>query len=523
MRLDEIAALLRTTEVRGLGVGADATEVTDLAYDSRRTSAGSLFFCLPGAVDDGHRHAEKAVAAGAVALVSERFLPLDVPQLIAPGPGGARAAMNLLAAPFFGHPSRSLVLAGVTGTNGKTTTTYMLDAIFATAGYTRGLIGTVEVRLPGASVAGRLTTPESIDLQRLLRRMLDAGVGFCAMEVTSIGLAKGRVEGTGFAAAIFTNLTQDHLDYHGDLDSYYQSKRALFQPGRAARALVNTDDPYGARLAAELAHQGGDMAHTGAPPCLAFALEAPADVRAVDVTASGSGSSFRLVGDAGHGVLDQPVHLRLPGRFNVSNALGAAAAAAALGLPADAISGGLDSLPPVPGRFELVDEGQDFTVVVDYAHTPDGLERALTAARDLLNPLAHGAGQPRVIAVFGCGGDRDRGKRPLMGRAAAGAADLVYVTSDNPRGEAPEAIIDEIELGVAAAPPRLGYRLIPDREEAIATAIAQAEPGDVVVIAGKGHETTQTLRDRKIDFDDRLVAASALRGRNGADPRLRAP
>ncbi len=501
MRLSEIAALLRPLQARGLEPGEDATEVTDLAFDSRRASPGSLFFCRPGAVDDGHRHAPAAVAAGAVGLVVERVLDVPVPQLVVED---ARAALNLVAGPFFGHPSRSLALAGVTGTNGKTTTTYMLDAIFAAAGATTGLIGTVETRFAGATTPGSRTTPESADLQRLLRRMVDAGVGFCAMEVTSVGLTQGRVEGAAFGASIFTNLTQDHLDYHGDLETYYRAKRALFVPERTALAVVNVDDPYGVRLVSELRD-----VH-----CVTYALDTDAGVRALDVTTGPAGSGFRLEGAVAGRALRQPLHVRIPGRFNVANALGAAVAAAALGAPAGAIAEGLAGLQRIPGRFDLVEEGQDFAVVVDYAHTPDGLGRVLAAARDLTRPAGT---RPRVIAVFGCGGDRDRTKRPLMGRAAADHADVVFVTSDNPRSEAPEAIMAEIEAGILQAPPPLGYHLVADREEAIETAIAGARPGDVVVIAGKGHETSQSFSDRVIDFDDARVAAVSLQRLAGAD------
>jgi UDP-N-acetylmuramoyl-L-alanyl-D-glutamate--2,6-diaminopimelate ligase len=336
--------------------------------------------------------------------------------------------------------------------------------------------------------------------------MVDAGVGFCAMEVTSVGLAQGRVEGTEFDVSIFTNLTQDHLDYHGDLETYYRAKRALFVPERTALAVVNVDDPYGVRLVSELR----DV------PCVTYALDAEASVHVLDVQTGPAGSSFWLEGAVGGRALHQPLHVRIPGRFNVANALGAAVAAAVLGAPAGAIAEGLAGLQRIRGRFDLVEEGQDFAVVVDYAHTPDGLGRVLTAARDLTRP---GGGRPRVIAVFGCGGDRDRTKRPLMGRAAAEHADVVFVTSDNPRSEAPEAIMAEIEAGIVQAPPRLGYHLVADREEAIDTAIAGAGPGDVVVIAGKGHETSQSVGDRLIDFDDARVAAASLRRLAGTDGR----
>jgi UDP-N-acetylmuramoyl-L-alanyl-D-glutamate--2,6-diaminopimelate ligase len=504
MQLEDIAALLRPVEVRG-GPGDLAVEVTDLAYDSRSAMPGCLFFCLPGARDDGHRHAAEAVRAGAAAVVCERAVDVAVPQLLVPV---ARTAMNRLAATFFGHPSRSLDLVGVTGTNGKTTTTYMLEAIFRAAGRTPGLIGTVETRFPGYSAPGSRTTPESVDLQRLLRKMVDAGVDCCALEVTSIGLAQGRVDGTELAAGIFTNLTQDHLDFHGDMESYYRSKRALFEPERTRVALVNVDDDYGSRLAAEIA--------PAYPPqsFVTFGVQAPALLQALDVRLEARSTRFRAVGSAWEPTLDQVVQLPLPGAFNVSNALAATAAAAALGLSGDVIAEGLAHLGPIPGRFELVDEGQDFSVVVDYAHTPDGLERLLAAART----MAGGKTGARVVAVFGCGGDRDRAKRPLMGRAAAAGADLVYVTSDNPRSELPEAIMAGIEAGIVPSPPPLGYRLIADRAEAIAEAVAGARPGDVVVIAGKGHETTQSFWDRVVEFRDAAVAAAALRRAGRAGP-----
>ena len=504
MRLDDIAALLRPRELRGWEPGAESLQVTDLAYDSRVASPGSLFFCRAGALDDGHRYAADAVAAGAVALVCERPLPPPVPQLVV---ADARAAMNALAAPFFGHPSRELTLAGVTGTNGKTTTAYMLESIFAADGGRAGLVSTVETRLPGWSAPGSRTTPESTDLQRLLRRMVDAGVAYCAMEVTSIGLVQGRVEGTAFAVSVFTNLTQDHLDYHGDLETYYQAKRQLFTQRHTAQALVNADDPYGDRLLAEIS----------GVPASSFGLDADADVRASAIVAGPWGSRFRACGTVAGRELDQLIEVHLPGRFNVANALGAAAAAAAVGLGPHAIAEGLRSLRRVPGRFDLVDEGQDFSVVVDYAHTPDALARLLTAARELLVPQPQGAA-PSVIAVFGCGGHRDRAKRPLMGAAAAVRADLVYVTSDNPRGEDPEAILADIEAGIVPAPPRLGHHLLAGRTDAITAALQAARPGDVVVIAGKGHERVQDFGDRVVGFDDAEVAAEVLRAMRGSPP-----
>ena len=512
MHLTQIAALLGVPSPPG-----EDPEIADLAYDSRTVVPGAAFFCLTGSRDDGHRHAPQAWAAGARAIICERPLDLPVAQLILPS---ARKAMSRLAAPFFGYPSRQLTLVGVTGTNGKTTTAYLLESIFRAAGRSAGLIGTVQSRVPGFSSDGVRTTPESIDLQRMLARMVRAGVGMCAMEVTSIGLAQGRVDGTEFSTAIFTNLTQDHLDYHGDLEHYYRAKRSLFTtaflPFSSSVALVNADDPFGVRLHAELT--GPDAQPV---PCLTFGVSSPADVRVVDLRPAPGGSRFRVVarpgwapGPAGRAGLDLSIALPLPGSFNVSNALAASAAAALGGCPAEAIEAGLTNLAPIPGRFELVDEGQEFTVAVDYAHTPDGLERVLAAARELAGRPA-GDRPGRVLTVFGCGGDRDRGKRPLMGRAAGAGAHQVFVTSDNPRGEDPAAIMAEVESGLRQCPPPGGHVLIADRREAIEAAIEAARPGDVVVIAGKGHETTQTFAGRVIDFDDRLVAAEALRRRAG--------
>ncbi|HLJ07756.1 MAG TPA: UDP-N-acetylmuramoyl-L-alanyl-D-glutamate--2,6-diaminopimelate ligase, partial [Acidimicrobiia bacterium] len=501
MQLREVAALLDApldVPLEGADAAAElATEIADLAYDSRAVRPGALFFCLPGEVEDGHRWAGDAVRAGAVALVCERPVAAPAPQLLV---ASARHAMNLLAAPFFGHPSRQLALAGVTGTNGKTTIAYMLEAIFAAAGAATGLVGTVESRVRGRhgtrAVRSRRTTPESVDLQRLLSEMVDDGVAYCAMEVTSIGLEQGRVAGAAFAAAGFTNLTQDHLDYHGDLESYYRSKRSLFTggylSGQDAFAAVNVADRYGARLAAEIAGSvrcvtvglAGDLAERpGTPPepeVLGEVLEAGAGGSRLQITAA--------EGEVLTTGMEEVVHVRLPGRFNAANGLTAAVIARGLGIPPDAVARGLEGLDRVPGRFELVEAGQDFAVVVDYAHTPDSLARILAAARDLGRVDRDGRSS-RLIAVFGCGGDRDRAKRPLMGRAAAEAADRVYVTSDNPRSEDPEAIMAGIEEGIAPAPPPLGYRLVADRAEAIAAALGEAGPGDVVVIAGKGHET----------------------------------
>jgi len=481
MKLGLIAGILRAS----VPAGAEGIDITDLAYDSRKVTEDSLFFCVPGALVDGHHFAEQAVGAGAAALVSSHSVQAAVPEIIVDDP---RRAMGVVSDAFFGQPSRELSLVGVTGTNGKTTTVYMLDSIFRATGEASGLISNIERRIgPKVLPAPRLNAPEAIDLQRLLRMMLDAGVTKCAMEVTSEGIAQGRTDATEFEVAVFTNLTQDHLNFHHTMENYYLAKRFLFTD-LARAAVVSIDDKWGRRLASEVGI-----------PVTTFGTSDAADLRAVDMELGPAGSSFRAVGLD----LDIQVQIKIPGVFNVMNALGAAAAANTLGIsPAD-ITAGLESLAGVPGRFERVDAGQPFTVLIDYAHTPDALIAVLAAARSL--------GSGRVLAVFGCGGDRDASKRPLMGEAAGRGADLVFATSDNPRSEDPLQILREIEKGLTEWPPPLGYEIIPDRAEAIRRAVAEAGDGDIVVIAGKGHETGQEFAEGKIDFDDRLIAADALR------------
>ena len=481
MKLQSIARILGSEKARE----QPDVEVTDLAYDSRRVAPGTLFICVRGDRDDGHDYAAAAVGSGAVAIICERSLDAGVPQLLVPD---SRAAMNRLAAPFFGNPSRRLGVAGVTGTNGKTTIAFMLESIFRAGGEGSGMIGTVETRVAGRSKPAGRTTPESVDIQRLLGEMVDEGVGKCVLEVTSIGIDSGRIKGIGFDVAVFTNLTHDHLDHHHTMERYYASKARLFTDPALGAAVINRDDPYGRRLLGEVG-----------VPATTYGLGAGADLRAVQVRFAPTGSEFVAVGPG----VRQRVKVALSGGFNVSNSLAAIAAAGALGIEAGVAADGISKLTHVPGRFEPVREGQDFMVFVDYAHTPDGLENVLKAAHDL--------GGARVIAVFGCGGDRDRAKRPLMGRAAARHADMVFVTSDNPRGEDPLTIISEIEEGLRAEPPPGGYEVIEDREQAIRAALGAAGSNDVVVIAGKGHETGQEQDGRVTPFDDRVVAARALR------------
>jgi len=470
MKLREVMA--------GAGVPAVAdVEISDLAYDSRAVRPGTLFFCVPGFTSDGHDFAPRAVENGAVALVVERPLELGVPEVRV---DSVRAAMAPAAAAFNGDPTSELDVVGVTGTNGKTTTAFLVRALLEAAGRQTGLLGTVTSVVGGEERAVVRTTPEAIDLQRDFAEMRAGGDVACAMEVSSHALELRRADAIHWAVAIFTNLTQDHLDFHPTMEDYFTAKRRLFEAGPRA-AVINIDDPYGRRLAAEL------------PEAITFGIGSPdAGLRATDVAFALTGSTFTVDG------LD--LRTPLPGRFNVLNALGALAAARALGVADDVSAEALATAGRVPGRFEPVDAGQPFAVLVDYAHTPDSLENVLRAAREIA--------RRRVIVVFGAGGDRDRGKRPLMGRAARALADLVVVTSDNPRSENPEAIIAEIKAGTGNGP---GVETMVDRRAAIARAVAAAEEGDVVVIAGKGHEQGQEFEGgRKIPFDDVTVAREAL-------------
>src|SRR5436190_10555322 len=443
----DVVAALAPTEV----VGGAPAEIRELAYDTRDVRPGTLFFCVPGGRLDGHYLAAEAVRRGAVALVVDRRLEIDAPQFVV---RSVRAAMPRAAVEFFGSPSRELDVLGVTGTSGKTTTVFLLHAILAAAGCRPAMLSSIERRVGESVREPTLNTPESIDLQRLFREMLASGNRTCAMEATSIAASKHRLDGTRFAVLVFTNLSQDHLDFHGTMGDYFEAKRGLF--AQAERAVVNVGDEHGRRLADQL------------PDALTFSRDDPLDVE-----------------------------LRLRGRFNRENALAAAAAARALGLGEDAIRRGLESVRSVPGRFELVDEGQDFAVVVDYSHKPAALETVLGEAR----ALADG----QVICVVGSGGDRDREKRPLMGRVASALADEVIVTSDNPRSEDPAAIAAAVAAG-------LPVTIELDRRAGITRAIEPARPGAVALIAGKGHERGQELADRTIAFDDREVAREALRG-----------
>jgi UDP-N-acetylmuramoyl-L-alanyl-D-glutamate--2,6-diaminopimelate ligase len=476
MNLERVIEALAPTDV----VHRAPAEISDLAYDTRRVGVGSLFFCVPGERHDGHAFAADAVAAGAAALVVERPLSLAVPQVVV---DDARAAMSVAAVAFFGDPTRKLQVAGVTGTAGKTTTTFLLHSILAAAGRRPALLGTIETRIGGAPRPAIRTTPEAIDLQRAFREMLDAGDRSVALEATSHGSALGRLAGVRFATLAFTNLGRDHLDFHGTTERYFEAKRRLFVEGERPPAALNVADAHGRRLVDELRA-------AGAQPLLTFGFADDAELRPDELELGRWGARFRAGG----------IELRTPlrGRFNVENVLAAVASSRLLAVEDDAIAAGVERLRGVPGRFEPVDEGQPFTVVVDYSHKPDALENVLRTARE----LASG----RVICVFGAGGDRDRGKRPVMGRIASELADVAIVTSDNPRSEDPGAIIAEIVAGAGA-----NTEVEPDRAVAIERAVEIGEQGDVVVIAGKGHEQGQEFADRVEAFDDREVVREALR------------
>ncbi|HET9152848.1 MAG TPA: UDP-N-acetylmuramoyl-L-alanyl-D-glutamate--2,6-diaminopimelate ligase [Solirubrobacterales bacterium] len=476
MRLEELVS-----ELPGARVVGDATvEVGGLEYDSRKVDPGSLFFCVVGEKVDGHEFGLRVVAEGAAALVVERELTeLAVPQVVVES---SRAAMAPLAARFWGDPTAQLRVVGVTGTNGKTTTAFLVREILQAADFRCGLLGTVKQVVGGVEKEVVRTTPEAIELQRTFRQMLEGGDEACAMEVSSHALSLHRADAIHFEVALFTNLTQDHLDFHADMEDYFLAKRKLFEMGPGTR-IVNVDDPYGRRLAGEF-------------ECVTFSAEgAEADYRAREVEFDASGASFSLGG--------MRLRTALPGHFNVANALAAFAAAEALGVGGDIAAAGLARAARVPGRFEPIDEGQGFGVLVDYAHTPDSLENVLRAARRLT--------EGKLISVFGAGGDRDRDKRPKMGRAGAELSDLTVITSDNPRSEDPEAIVAEVAAGAEDAGGASALEVVVDRRTAIALALGRAQPGDTVVIAGKGHEQGQEFEDgRKVPFDDREVAREEL-------------
>ena len=488
VRLHELLADVAVAEWSG----DPDVDVTAVVHDSHEAVAGACFACIPGTVTDGHDHAEAAIERGATSLLVERVLPPAVTQARV---SEVRAALGPVAARFHDFPSRALRCLGVTGTNGKTTTTYLVEAIARAAGQRVGVIGTVGARIAGEDVPEERTTPEATELQALLARMRSAGVGTVAMEVSSHAIDQRRVDGTWFAAVGFTNLSHEHLDYHGTVSAYFEAKARLFAPDRAGAAAVNIGDTYGREVARRARAAGLEV--------LTFSsFSDPADLIAEDIELAAAGTRFvlvdRRVGGGGRRV---PIRSPLIGRFNVDNALASAALALAGGLPFEAVVAGLGDHVQVPGRLERVEGGQPFTVLVDYAHTPDALARVLDVAHSL-------AGGGRVLVVFGCGGERDREKRPLMGRVAGRSAHFTVLTTDNPRSEDPHTIASAVAAGLRDEGAH--FMLEPDRRAAIRFAVSDARPGDTVVIAGKGHETGQTTDGVTHPFDDRVVAREEL-------------
>ncbi len=481
--------------------GDPATPIKGIAYDSRRVAPGFLFVAVEGFKTDGHEYINEAVGRGAVAVVMQRpvSLPAGTAWVLT---DNSRRALAFISARFYGNPSEKMKIIGITGTNGKTTTSNLIVAILQAAGLSCGLIGTIHNRIGDRILPVKHTTPESLDLQRLLAEMFFAGVQVCVMEVSSHALALHRVDGCRFDAAVLTNFTQDHLDFHHSMEDYLAAKLRLFRGPSADDTdnSANNNDSPGVKLCVLNAddQKAADFLKACSGPVYTYGINLPADVRgdSIEIKANGVG----LVARGSWG--DCPLNLKITGLFNVYNALAAFAAAAAMGTPTEIIKNALEKVKGVPGRFEQVDAGQDFTVIVDYAHTPDGLENVLKTARQLTRAC--------LITVFGCGGDRDRKKRPLMGVVAAGYSNFTIITSDNPRTEDPLKIIAGIEEGVKQAVGKDKYMIMPDRRRAIRAALAMAGRDDVVVIAGKGHEDYQIIGAEKFPFDDRLEARAAL-------------
>ena len=476
--------------IRRAGPG---TEVNGVEYDSRRVRQGSLFVAFRGGTTDGNHYLPQAVAQGASAIVTDSASGFSAatayPDLAVIEVEQGRRALAAIAANFFAHPEAQLKLSGVTGTNGKTTTAFLLEAMLRHQGRKTVLAGTIEYHAAGRILPAPHTTPESRDLLELFREGVDGGATEAVMEVSSHALDQQRVAGLAFDVAIFTNLTRDHLDYHHTMEDYFAAKRKLFESSPRV-AILNVDDPYGVRLKAESSSR---LVYT-------YGLQ-QGDFHANNLYMAPAGMRFTLATPQG----EVPLATRLTGKINVYNLLAASAAAMARGLSFEEVAQGAASLDFVPGRFQSVDCGQNFAVVVDYAHTDDALRNIIAVAREFVDK-----GGGRVITLFGCGGDRDRSKRPLMGQAAGAGSDIVVLTSDNPRGEDPLAIIDQVLPGLSGTP----VIVEPDRRHAIELAIAQAQPGDLVLLAGKGHEKTQTIGERVIPFDDVAIAQQVLRERS---------
>lgn len=492
MQIRELASLLVGARMEGEADGV----ITGLETDSRKVQPGYLFICLTGSVQDGHDYAQQAVERGAAAIVISRPIDVNVCKIHVKD---TRLAMAIMSNHYFDYPSQALKLIGITGTNGKTTISFLIEKMLADHGLRTGLMGTIRMKIGERAYDVKNTTQEALELQRNLREMCNADADACVMEVSSHALAMGRVKGCRFRTAIFTNLTQDHLDYHQTMEQYKQAKGLLFSqlgntytgdPDQRQYAVLNADDPASSYYASITAAQ-----------VLTYGIDREADVRAHEVRITAEGTRFRIVTSFAGSC---EIELKLIGKFSVYNALAAVTAGLLEGIPLEAIKRSLEPVTGVEGRFESVGEGQDFLVIVDYAHTPDSLENVLST----ISEFAEG----RILCVFGCGGDRDRTKRPLMGEIAARYSDHVFLTSDNPRSEDPERILLDIEEGVKRAGALASsYERIVDRKQAIERAIAAAKAGDVVLIAGKGHETYQEAGGVRIDFDDRLVAKNAIR------------
>ena len=500
MRLD---VLLEGVEPLAI-YGSPNPDITALCEDSRVVQPGSLFVAVQGMQSDGNRFLTEAAAAGAVSIATEETVNdfrRDCPGIAVVQVRDARRALGVLARNFYHDPSSMLTMCGITGTNGKTTVGYLVKAIVEAAGQRSGIIGTIGYDTGDQCRAASHTTPSAAVLQHLLGQMVQQGMTYAVIEVTSHALALSRISGCLFDTVVFTNLTRDHLDFHGDLESYFNAKLRLFASdflkptadAASVRAIINLDDPYGVRIRG-----------TCRVPAWGYAIDSHADIRAEDIAMTFEGTSFTTQTPLGN----FPVRSELVGRHNVSNLLAAIGVGLSRGCSIEAVRQGIASVTCVPGRFEKIDEGQAYGVVVDYAHTEDALDKLLNVACALTSG--------RVITVFGCGGDRDQGKRPVMGKIAATLSDLVIVTSDNPRSENPDQIIRDVVYGVVASAKKTLYKVIPDRKEAIANAVQSARPGDLVVIAGKGHEDYQVVGDRRLDFDDRVVARRAIESSHGS-------
>lgn len=492
MRIGELADLLIGATLSG----DPDTKVTSIATDSRSCQQGALFICLPGESWDGHDFVEEAVQRGAVAIVSSQKIPQTSVPII--HVDDTRVAMAVIACHFYRYPSLNLNLIGITGTNGKTTISYLIEKVLLDAGMRTGMIGTIRTKVGDKSYAVRNTTPDCVELQKTLREMVQDAVDYCVMEVSSHALAMGRVKGCRFRTAVFSNLSQDHLDYHRSMEHYRWSKGLMFsrlgntyerESGQRQYVVLNADDPASSHFRALTSMQ-----------TVSYGIDNPAQIRATQIRTHARGTAF-VVEAFGKKVEFQ---LKLIGRFNVYNTLAAVATCLLEGIQLEQIRDSLEQVRGIEGRLETIQAGQDFTVIVDYAHTPDSMENVLSTISEFV--------QGRIICVFGCGGNRDRSKRRMMGEIAARYSDYVTLTSDNPRFENPETILDDIEAGLTFMS-RDSYVRIPDRKQAIEHAIALARHGDVVLIAGKGHETVQEINGKRIRFDDRIEALNAIRGR----------